>query len=229
MSTFLLCNCNDMDINYNNTPFFTSKENQLNWFFKRVVKRIDDGSYHRKNTDLKVNYSLEELKFCNYALTINENENKYEFYFIADRTYINPNVSLLTLRMDLIQTYLFDFKLGNCLLERLHTRRKDRKGKPFLNPYYYEENFVSGEYKLSQTEEVYNYQNKGGYIITSSDLLGTVNGGSSGGGETVISPTGNISENLLVDFFSTLLLEAFLLPKYSPQIFSSSPYKSYNS
>ena len=147
MSTFLLCNCNDMDINYNNTPYFTSKENQLNWFFKRVVKRIDDGSYHRKNTDLKVNYSLEELKFCNYAITINENENKYEFYFIADRTYINPNVSLLTLRMDLIQTYLFDFKLGTCLLERLHTRRKDRKGKPFLNPYYYEENFVSGEYK----------------------------------------------------------------------------------
>ena len=198
MSTFLLCNCSEMDINYNNTPFFTSKENQLNWFFKRVVKRIDDGSYHRKNTDLKVNYSLEELKFCNYAITINENENKYEFYFIADRTYINPNVSLLTLRMDLIQTYLFDFKLGNCLLERLHTRRKDRKGIPFLNPYYYEENFVSGEYKLSQTEEVYNYQNKGGYIITSSDLLGTVNGGSSGGGESVITPTGNISENLLV-------------------------------
>ena len=77
MSTFLLCNCSDMDINYSNTPFFTSKENQLNWFFKRVVKRIDDGSYHRKNTDLKVNYSLEELKFCNYAITINENENKY--------------------------------------------------------------------------------------------------------------------------------------------------------
>ena len=77
MSTFLLCNCNDMDINYNNTPFFTSKENQLNWFFKRVVKRIDDGSYHRKNTDLKANYSLEASKFCNYAITINENENKH--------------------------------------------------------------------------------------------------------------------------------------------------------
>ena len=77
MSVFLRWNCSDMDINYNNTPYFTRKENQLNWFFKRVVKRIDDGSYHRKNTDLNFIYFFIKLKFCIYAVTINENENKY--------------------------------------------------------------------------------------------------------------------------------------------------------
>lgn len=196
MSTFLLCNCPDMDINYNNTPYFTRKENQLNWFFKRVVKKVEDGSYHRKNTDLKVNYSLEDLKYCNYAITLNEKESKYYFYFITDRTYINQNVTNLSLRMDLIQTYLFDFKLGTCLIERSHTRRKSAGNIPDLKPYYLEENFASGEYKLKKTETVYDYSNKGGYIITSSDLLGTKNGGSSGSGSS--SASGNISENLLV-------------------------------
>lgn len=182
MSNFLLCNCSKMDINYNNTPFFSSRDNQINWFIKKAIYRIEEGTYFRKNTDLKVRYNIEHLKLCNYAITKNDDESRYEFYFIADKQYVNENTTLLVLRMDLIQTYLFEFELGNCLIERLHTRRKDSKGKPFLQPYKIEENYTAGEYVVKGKYDVYNYLGKGGYIITSSDLLGTKSGGSATGG-----------------------------------------------
>ena len=88
MTNLILCNCYDMDSNSNNTPCFKNPSNQYQWFLKRKVLVIEDGTYHRKNTDIKVSYTLEELKLCNYIITYN-NKGKLEYYFIMDKQYIN--------------------------------------------------------------------------------------------------------------------------------------------
>ena len=192
-----LINSPRQDSNYNHTPYFKSLTSQLNWYASKRVYTIDNANYQRKNNNLKVNYHIDEVALVNYVMV--NNSDKWYFYFVMDKVYINERTTELILRLDVIQTYLFDFSLGNCLLERIHTNRYDSNGNVFLEPMYNEEDFSSGEYSPFSIKNRYSYGNKGGYIITSSDLLGSTtagdynskpsgggSGGDSGGGETTI-------------------------------------------
>ena len=175
-----LINSPRQDSNYNHTPYFTSLTSQLNWYASKRVYTIDNANYQRKNNNLKVNYHIDEVALVNYVMV--NNSDKWYFYFVMDKVYINERTTELILRLDVIQTYLFDFSLGNCLLERIHTNRYDSNGNVLLEPMYNEENFASGEYSPFAVKEIYNYKDKGSYIITSSDLLGGGSQSSGGGG-----------------------------------------------
>lgn len=179
-----LINSPRQDSNYNHTPYFTSLTSQLNWYASKRVYTIDNANYQRKNNNLKVNYHIDEVVLVNYVMV--NNSDKWYFYFVMDKVYINERTTELILRLDVIQTYLFDFSLGNCLLERLHTNRYDSDGNVLLEPMYNEENFASGEYLPFAVKDIFNYENKGSYIITSSDLLGTQGGGGNSGGSSSV-------------------------------------------
>lgn len=206
-----LINSPEQDSNYNHTPFFTSLTSQLNWYASKRVYTIDNANYHRKNNNLKVNYHIDDLALVNYVM-VNNNDSKWYFYFVMDKVYINERTTELTLRLDVMQTYLFDFQLGNCLLERIHTKRYDSNGNVILEPMYSEEDFSSGEYSPFAVTDVYSYKDKGSYIITSSDLLGS---GSQGGGGSIPSATGPATSNITEGFF------VFMKAKEG---FSATPY-----
>lgn len=184
-----LINSPRQDSNYNHTPYFTSLTSQLNWYASKRVYTIDNANYQRKNNNLKVNYHIDEVALVNYVMV--NNSDKWYFYFVMDKVYINERTTELILRLDVIQTYLFDFSLGNCLLERIHTNRYDSDGNVLLEPMYNEENFASGEYLPIGVKDIFNYENKGSYIITSSDLLGSQGGGGNSGPS---GPSGSVGE-----------------------------------
>lgn len=212
-----LINSPEQDSNYNHTPYFTSLTSQLNWYAAKRVYTIDNANYQRKNNNLKVNYHIDDLSLVNYVM-VNNNESKWYFYFVMDKVYINERTTELVLRLDVIQTYLFDFQLGSCLLERIHTKRYDSSGNVILESMYEEEDFSSGEYSPFSVKEVYSYKDKGSYIITSSDLLGSGSqgsGGSGGGGGNTPTPTGLATNNV------TEGLYVFIKAKEG---FSSTPY-----
>lgn len=169
-----LINSPRQDSNYNHTPYFKSLTSQINWYASKRVYTIDNANYQRKNNNLKVNYHIDDVSIVNYVMV--NNNDKWYFYFVMDKVYINERTTELVLRLDVMQTYLFDFNLGNCLIERTHTRRYASNGNALLEPMYIEENFASGEYIPVGSDYVYNYTGKGSYIITSSDLLGTLVG-----------------------------------------------------
>ena len=177
-----LINSSQQDINYNHTPYFSSLTNQINWYASKRVYIIENANYQRKNNNLKVNYHIDDLSLVNYAMV--NNNSKWYFYFVADKVYINERTTELILRLDVLQTYLFDFSLGNCLIDRCHTNRYDKNGDVVLEPMFIEEDFSSGEYSPFSVTEIFNYKDKGSYIITSSDLLGanSRSGGSGGSG-----------------------------------------------
>ena len=186
-----LINSPNQDVNYNHTPYFSSLTNQINWFLSKTVISIENANYHRKENNVKVGYHVDELQLVNYLMV--NNGKKWFFYFVMDKVYINEKTTELILRLDVIQSYLFDFSLGNCLIERIHTNRYYSNGNVILEPMFNEEDFSTGEYSPFSVKNIYNYGNKGGYIITSSDLLGsltqgdytsTSSGGDSGGGNT---------------------------------------------
>ena len=193
-----LLNVPELDVQHNHTFSFGSKEQQLNYFLSKKVKTIENVNYHRKNNNLKVNYHIDELQFVNYVMINNEVPlNKWYFYFVIDRRYINEHCTELILKLDVMQTYLFDYTFKSSLVERQHYNRYTADGT-VVNAYFKQPiDYNTGEYIVNFTSTIYDYLNDGCYIITSSEPLGkgaNYRNSGSGGPSGPSGPSGSIGE-----------------------------------
>ena len=219
-----LLNVPELDVQHNHTFSFGSKEQQLNYFLSKKVKTIENVNYHRKNNNLKVNYHIDELQFVNYVMINNEVPlNKWYYYFVIDRRYINENCTELILKIDVMQTYLFDYTFKSSLVERQHYNRYTSDGT-VVNAYFKQPiDYNTGEYIVNYSSTIYDYVNEGCYIITSSEPLGKGanyrNSGSSnesGGSGGNVSPSSTATNNITEGLF------VFIKAKEG---FSSTPYE----
>lgn len=195
-----LLNVPELDIHHNHTFSFANKDQQLNYFLSKKVQSIENVNYHRKNNNLKVNYHIDELQFVNYIMINNETPlNKWYYYFVIDRTYINEHCTELILKIDVMQTYLFDYTFKSSLVERQHYNRYTSDGT-VVNAYFKQPiDYNTGEYIVNFSSTIYSYYADGSYIITSSEPLGKGanyrnSGSSSGSGNGGSSGSGVIGE-----------------------------------
>lgn len=84
-------------------------------------------SYVKPNTPIKINIPFNRANEYNYVRVSNpiqpipgEDKVKYFYYFILDVKYNAPNTTELTLQVDVVQTYIWNCKFGNCYVERGH-------------------------------------------------------------------------------------------------------------
>lgn len=165
-------NCYMLDSDYNNTLDFIDKSQQIQWFNQHTKWVNEDFDYQRKNNNLKVGYSIDELKLINYLIIDNSNGERF-FYFIMDKEYVSENVTNLVLKLDLIQTYLFDIDFKECLVERQHIQELNNSTDVTQRvKLSVDEGLDTGEYRLEKTIDIYNYISNGCYIFTSSERLG---------------------------------------------------------
>lgn len=188
-----LISANEIDGDYNHVPWFKSSATQGEYFRQRTKFVLDDYMYQRKsNLVFNVDKNLDEVMNVNYIITINDDGRKY-FYFIMDKEYVSDYVTKFYLKLDVIQTYMFDIKFNDCLVDREHCNRWIKYESGNVEPIQWieEENLETGEYVLKSEKEIYNYRTKGTYIYSSSERLGVSSdgrpnpsgdGGSSGGG-----------------------------------------------
>ena len=181
-----LLNVPELDIHHNHTFSFANKNQQINFFLEKKVLSVENVNYHRKNNNLKVNYHVDELQYVNYVMLNNDMpSNKRYFYFVIDRHYINESCTELILKLDVMQTYLFDYTFKSSLVERQHYNRYTADGT-VVNAYFKQPiDYNTGEYIVNYSSTIYNYSSDGSYIITSSEPLGKGanyrNSGNSGG------------------------------------------------
>ena len=197
-----LLNVPELDVQHNHTFSFANKEQQLNYFLSKKVKTIENVNYHRKNNNLKVNYHIDELQFVNYIMINNETPlNKWYYYFVIDRTYINEHCTELILKLDVMQTYLFDYTFKSSLVERQHYNRYTSDGT-VVNAYFKQPiDYNTGEYIVNFSSTIYDYANDGCYIITSSEPLGRgANLPTSGSGSNT-KPNYGLHGNLSANIF----------------------------
>ena len=196
----ILINCNELDVQHNHTPDFSNKDRQLNWFMNKPHLVLDDTKYSKINTIINVNYNLSALQIYNYCIYYDEYLRKYIYNFIVKKEFTNESSTTIYLKKDVIQTYLFDMNLTyQSFIARSHLRTLDSNHNLIVENLVENEGLECGEYVAREITNVYNFSNKGGYIITSSDMLGTQNGGVVGGDETTNNGyNGNISENLFL-------------------------------
>lgn len=138
-------------INRYDTPYFTNKEAQANYFNSSVKKASVDAWYppHYSNT---IRLTSEELNFnlqINYVGLIYNN--KEYFYFIDDITYVNEDTIEIEISMDDIQTYMFDIDFIHSQVSR---RLINRWKGDYINREYLREDISQGTMSLKSYTEI---------------------------------------------------------------------------
>ena len=139
--------------------FDVTKENQITFpdgvaqvnYFKNTLEGIeaDDFSYIRQEEKIRFPYLIDEIETYNYLIVQNLPYNyKYYFYYITDMKYVNDNMTDVYIKLDVFQTYQFDFVYKKCFVEREHVNNDSiglhtvpeglETGEYVVNSYQYE-------------------------------------------------------------------------------------------
>lgn len=207
-TTVVLCAVPELDMNHNHTYTFDSKQAQLNFFNSRKTLVFNEVMYQKDNDSIKLDivYGNSKLMASNYLYFRNPDDNVIHYCFIINKKYINENTTQLFLKLDVMQTYLvnIDYYLNSCFIERQHMNPAYASGKPNLDVLNRPEDIECGEYVIKSITNLFDFRDKGGYIVASTDKLskkgenqGVGNpppsggGGTPGGGGTTPSVTGD--------------------------------------
>lgn len=135
-STLYLCKNVDLDPNYNYTIDFDNATAQDNYFINKVANEFDINtgySYIRDTQTLKVQANIDSLAGINYLFY--DNGNKRYYAFITRKDYVNPSCTALSFKIDVLQSFMFDYQIDESFVEREHQDRFNKNGTT-LTPIY---------------------------------------------------------------------------------------------
>ncbi len=128
------------DSNQKHQMWFKSTSDQTNYFKSCILYQFNELSYIRQTRTLRIEKNFDKLYDVNYCMFKNENySNKWFYAFVENKTYINDEVTEMTLKLDVIQTWFFDIKLMPSYIKRQHVT-DDTLGKNRID-----ENLLGGE------------------------------------------------------------------------------------
>lgn len=109
--------------NYEHTLYFKDSNAQKDTFLNFTKHTLTKQTYQRvNNQSCRVNLKADDCYDCNYMMFQNENYgNKWFYAFITSVDYVNNSVCIVNYEIDVIQTWLFDFQLKECFVEREHS------------------------------------------------------------------------------------------------------------
>lgn len=98
---------------------FTSQTQQHNYFNGLTKLGIDDGSYQRKDNVIRYPAHIDNVLTYNYCMYQNENyTNKWFYAFITNMRYVNDNMTEISIKTDVYQTWQFDIQWKDSFVER---------------------------------------------------------------------------------------------------------------
>lgn len=134
-----------LDSTYTDTLNFSSVSAQQAYFNSKVKYPINDLGPVKMDNVIRIGYSADDLFDCNYVMFQNTNFGPKWFYaFITKIEYVNWNMCYVTIELDVMQTWMFDYELKSCFVEREHPNT-DNAGDNLVP-----ENLELGEYKLEE-------------------------------------------------------------------------------
>ncbi len=169
------CPC---DPEYNNTIWYTSRQEQFNgngtnkglvrlcehvWYNGQTFQRKNRNTF-RINVPENSIYNYLEFNyviFSNSHTALNDNstitkETRLYYAFIDNLEYVNDNAVEFSYTIDYFQTYMFDYQLGNCFVEREHSATDN------LWEHLENEPFSPSEFTYSQA---------GGYLFSNLSVM----------------------------------------------------------
>ena len=146
-------------INKEDTPYFSSKEEQESYFSTCIVAPIEDDGFYPPYYQNEIKLSTDNLSTNTKANYLSlYYEGKYYYYFINNISYISQDVISISIEMDTIQTYMFDIFLQSGIIQRKFINRYNFSlaNKEYLiNRNYIRENFSKGTFQIAMYDKYY--------------------------------------------------------------------------
>lgn len=120
-TTIHMCSGVPLNNRYDHTLYFATIAEQEQYFMSKVVRAYSEYTYIRRSWKLKVAATMDAARVWSYLFFRNGSTNKTYYYFINQIEYINDNTVELSIELDVLQTYIFDWTLNPCYVEREHT------------------------------------------------------------------------------------------------------------
>lgn len=167
-----------LDNTYEHSIYFATKSDQTSYFIGKTKKNFTQQTFQRVQRGYaRLQTPVNEIYDCNYMMFQNTNFGSKWFYaFITSVEYINNEVSEIQFEIDVLQTWYFDYELGECYIERQHTTTDVIGGNIVPEP------VALGEYVFNNYEEI-TYTGVSSYLRTLCVILAIVDvtGSSSSG------------------------------------------------
>lgn len=119
---YLLKGC-PLNKDYRHTKYFTNATQQNDYFRTLVFKSFSEQTYQRyAKGQLRIAALADEIYSANYMMFQNTNHgNKWFYAFIDSVEYVSNTVTTIYYTIDVIQTWMFDYSMGGCFVEREHS------------------------------------------------------------------------------------------------------------
>ena len=109
---------------HENSLYFSSSGERDNYFSARWSRTVANCTYQRENRDsCRVQLPVSQLYQCDYMRFRNWSfENKWFYAFVVNVNYINNETTEIVYAIDYLMTWMGDFSLKQCYIERQHVR-----------------------------------------------------------------------------------------------------------
>lgn len=127
---------NEFDYGSVNTRRFDTRQQQIDWFDKRIKNGADYCEVLMPNIDSLVltqqrylnthNLDVNDVLQMNYAIireTKENGETKYYYYYVTNSNISEYNLITLDLSMDTLQTHYIDLEFGDCFISKADINR----------------------------------------------------------------------------------------------------------
>lgn len=121
-----------LEISDINQLTFTNATAQYNYFNSLPKLTVNNFTYQRKDDTIRYGANFDSLLQYNYVMYRNDAfSNKWFYAFITGMNYLNDNVTSISIKTDVFQTWQFDLDYKPCLIDREHVN-DDTIGKHTL-------------------------------------------------------------------------------------------------
>lgn len=204
--------CADVPLNnrYDHTLRFATASEQQAYFSSKVARTFSNYTYVRRTWKLKLAATIDDARVWSYLYFKNGTSTKAKtyYYFINSVEYVNDSTVELSLELDVMQTYHFDYVLRQCYVEREHTA-SDNIGANTVD-----EGLALGEL-VSVNKEVYNLSSDL-MIMTAATLdIANIETVDVGDGFVTIVEADSIDGRVYDRIFSALHITATPLTNYT--------------
>lgn len=116
-----------LEINDLNQLTFSNATAQFNYFNALPKLTVDNFTYQRKDGTIRYGANFDSLLGYNYVMYRNDAfSNKWFYAYITGMEYLNDNVTAISFKTDVWQTYQFQLTFKPVLIDREHTNNDAR-------------------------------------------------------------------------------------------------------
>lgn len=110
-----------LEIDEVNQLTFSNATAQHNYFNSLPKRSVDNFTYQRKDGTIRYGANFDDLISYNYVMYRNDAySNKWFYAFISGMEYLNDNVTAISIKTDVFQTWQFDLTYKRTFVEREH-------------------------------------------------------------------------------------------------------------